>query len=48
MNIESTIVMPDDAPELKIKATEAYGGKVVLYDRYTECREQIAEELCNN
>jgi threo-3-hydroxy-L-aspartate ammonia-lyase len=41
----ATIVMPRDAPELKLAATRGYGAEVVTYDRYTEDREQIALEL---
>ena len=37
--------MPSDAPQSKRKATEAYGAGVVEYDRYTQKRESIAEEL---
>ena len=37
--------MPKDAPALKIKATRSYGGKVILYDRYKEDREEIAAKL---
>ena len=43
--IPATIVMPSDAPQSKRKATEAYGAGVVEYDRYTQKRESIAEEL---
>ena len=42
MGCKSTIVMPADAPQLKIRATRAYGAEVVLYDRHTEVREDIA------
>ena len=45
MKIPTTIVMPKDAPALKIAATKSYGGKVVLYDRYTEDREEICAKL---
>lgn len=38
----SVIVMPTDAPAEKIAATEGYGARVVLYDRYTEDRSEIA------
>ncbi|MCP4430416.1 MAG: threonine/serine dehydratase [Gammaproteobacteria bacterium] len=41
----ATIVIPQDAPELKIANTKSYGANVVLYDRYTENREQIAKEI---
>ena len=40
--MEATIVMPADAPKLKIEATKEYGGKVVIYDRYKEDRAVIA------
>ena len=41
----ATIVMPHDAPALKLAATRGYGAEVVLYDRYTEDRAQIARRL---
>ena len=39
LGISTTIVMPHDAPSAKRAATEGYGAKVVLYDRYTEKRD---------
>ena len=45
LGIPATIVMPDDAPAAKVAATRGYGGQVVLYDRYTQDREQIGREL---
>lgn len=45
LGMPATIVMPQDAPAAKIAATKGYGGKVVLYDRYTEDREQIGRTL---
>jgi threo-3-hydroxy-L-aspartate ammonia-lyase len=41
----ATVVMPKDAPEMKVRATREYGGKVLFYDRYTEDREEIARRL---
>lgn len=41
----ATIVMPHDAPALKIAATRGYGAEVVLYDRYKEDRAQIARHI---
>ncbi len=41
----AVIVMPADAPALKITNTKAYGAEVVLYDRYTENREAIGAKL---
>ncbi|MCX7290231.1 threo-3-hydroxy-L-aspartate ammonia-lyase [Janthinobacterium sp.] len=45
LGIPATIIMPHDAPAAKIAATRGYGGNVVLYDRYTQDREQIGREL---
>lgn len=41
----AVIVMPRDAPESKVRATEGYGAEVVLYDRYTEDREAIGRRV---
>lgn len=41
----STIVMPEDAPAVKIEATKGYGAEVVLYDRYSQSREEIGQRL---
>ncbi|WP_170351784.1 threonine ammonia-lyase [Ruegeria atlantica] len=43
--ISSVIIMPSDAPQLKIDNTRALGGEVVLYDRTNESREEIGESL---
>ncbi len=43
--IRATIIMPQDAPALKVQATKEYGGEVLFYDRYTENREEIASRL---
>ena len=45
LNISTTIVMPQDAPPIKIAATKGYGGEVIFYNRYTEDRETIGEKL---
>jgi threonine dehydratase len=39
------IVMPHDAPAMKVAATRGYGAEVRFYDRYTESREEIARAL---
>src|SRR3954464_11455339 len=36
LNIPRVIVMPADAPAVKRRATEGYGGEVILYDRDRE------------
>lgn len=41
----AVIVMPADAPALKIANTRAYGAEVVLYDRQAESREEIGARL---
>ncbi len=41
----ATIVMPLDAPEVKLAATRGYGATVVTYDRYREDRRAIATDL---
>ena len=46
--LRSVIVMPADAPCLKIERTKAFGGEVVPYDRVTEDRDAIAREICEN
>ena len=45
MNTPAVILMPKDAPKLKIENTQAYGAEVVLYDRITENREKIGQKL---
>lgn len=45
LGIPATIVMPHDAPAAKVAATRSYGGNVVEYNRYTEDREQIGNDL---
>ena len=45
LGIETTIVMPEDAPKIKIENTRKLGGTTVLYDRYTGDRETIAREM---
>ena len=45
LNLKATIVMPRDAPASKLAATRGYGAEVVLYDRYTESRDEIGEAL---
>ncbi|WFP16511.1 pyridoxal-phosphate dependent enzyme [Citricoccus muralis] len=41
----ATIVMPEDSPAAKLEATLGYGAEVVPYDRYTEDRVAMAEQL---
>jgi threonine dehydratase len=43
LGIRVTIVMPQDAPAVKIEATHGYGAEIVLYDKHKEVREEVAE-----
>lgn len=44
--LRSVIVMPSDAPQIKIDRTRRSGADIVFYDRDTEDRNAIAEDLC--
>jgi threonine dehydratase len=45
LGMPAVIVMPKDAPALKIAATREYGAEVILYDRYTEDREALGRRI---
>ncbi len=45
LGISAIIVMPSNAPQMKLNATRALGAEVVLYDRVTESRDAIAANL---
>ena len=47
LGIPAVIVMPADAPRVKLDATLALGAEVVRYDRATENREKIAAHLAH-
>ena len=46
-DIPSLIVMPKDAPKQKISNTLDYNSEIIFYDRYTEIREKIGENIAN-
>ena len=46
LGIAATIVMPADAPTIKVERTRRSGAKVVFYDRATEDRDAIASGIC--
>jgi threo-3-hydroxy-L-aspartate ammonia-lyase len=48
LGIQAVIVMPQDAPEGKIRATREYGAEVVLYDRYTQDREALTKQIATD
>ena len=43
LGIRAVIVMPDDAPAVKLEATRGYGAEVLLYDKHKEVREEVGE-----
>ena len=45
LHTPTVIVMPNDAPAVKLAATRDYGAEVVLYDRAEQKREEIAQQL---
>nr|MBA2599735.1 threo-3-hydroxy-L-aspartate ammonia-lyase [Actinomycetota bacterium] len=45
LDVPAVLVMPEDAPVAKRRATEEYGATIVTYDRYTADREQLATQL---
>ena len=45
LGVAATIVMPSDAPAIKLAATRGYGAEVITYDRMTEDREALARKI---
>lgn len=45
LGIRAIIVMPSDAPEVKIEGTRSEGAEIVFYDRRNESREAIAAKI---
>jgi threonine dehydratase len=45
LGMPATIVMPADAPAIKVANTRFYGAEIVPYDRYRESREEIARHI---
>lgn len=45
LGMSATIVMPSNAPQMKLDATRALGAEVVLYDRATESRDAVAAAI---
>jgi threonine dehydratase len=45
--VSAVIIMPSDAPKMKIDNTRALGAEVVLYDRATEDRDAIGRDISN-
>ena len=45
--LNATIIMPSDAPKIKIEGTKFYDPEIVFYDRYKESREKIGKRISN-
>lgn len=45
LGIRAIIVMPKDAPAVKVDGTRAEGAEIIFFDRYRESREAIAERI---
>jgi threonine dehydratase len=45
LGVQTLIVMPRDAPEVKVEATRGYGAEIVLYDRDETTREELGRRL---
>ena len=45
LRIKAVILMPDDAPAVKVAATRAYGAEVIHYNRYAQDREDLGRQL---
>lgn len=43
--VKVLVIMPGDAPAMKVAATRGYGAEVVFYDRFTEDREALGRRL---
>lgn len=47
LGVSATIVMPSDAPKIKLQRTRDLGAEVITYDRFGEDRVAIAMEICD-
>jgi threonine dehydratase len=45
LNLPTTIVMPHDAPAVKLAATRGYGAEVIEYDRMKTSREALSQQI---
>ncbi len=44
-NMKATVVMPLDAPKIKVEATAANGAEIVTFDRFHDNREEVARNI---
>lgn len=45
LGVPTVVVMPSDAPEVKVRATREYGAEVVLYDKHETTREALGKRI---
>jgi threonine dehydratase len=45
LSVPTVVVMPNDAPEVKVRATREYGAEVVLYDKHETTREALGKRI---
>lgn len=45
LGVNTVIVMPQDAPQVKLEATRGYGAEVIAYDPNTARREELAADI---
>ncbi len=48
LKTSAIIVMPSDAPKIKIDKTKSYGAKIIFYDRQNDDRELIGQNIAEN
>ncbi len=48
LGVPATIIMPTDAPRIKVENTKAYGAEILSYDRDSVDREAVAREVAEN
>lgn len=45
LGVQATIVMPSDAPAVKVAGTRGYGADIVFYDRYTQDQLKLTQKI---
>ena len=48
LDLPTAIVMPADAPPVKVEATRGYGGEIIFYDRDKQDRREVAREVARD
>ncbi len=47
LGVPATVLMPEDAPAMKVAATQGYGAHVIRFDRYKDSRHELATIMAN-